>query len=132
MTTYFSFAMSDTMFSACGESRTLVRQAISAAKAAEIVAKGVVSCVNPSHRPTITAAWQRFGIALEVPERAPQVSLRPGDELVVMQVNGLPRLGADRHEYTEAEIASAVFTFARWMVYSDEEEERLAIMYYHS
>ena len=59
----------------------------------------------------------RFGIQLKVPKSPPQVVLKKGDNLIVMAVHGLPRL-EERHQYTDAEIASADFTFA---IYTVEE-----------
>ena len=61
-----------------------------------------------------------------MPEKAPKVALGLGDSIVVMQINGLPRLGGDRHEYTEVEVAQATFTFCLWTVWSLEELQRLS------
>jgi hypothetical protein len=64
---------------------------------------------------TLAAAKACFGIDIAA-QGAPQVSLSPGDSIVVMSVRGLPRLDASRHEYTQAEIDSATFAFSRWTV----------------
>lgn len=80
-----------------------------------MVAQGVESCCNPSHKATIDAMKARFGIDVPIPETPPRVVLGSGDSVIVMGVRGLPRL-TDRHEYTEDEIASATFTFAMYTV----------------
>lgn len=113
MTTYFGFAVADSMFANAHE---ITREMISAEQAAEL-APSCVSCCNASHVATLDAARSRYGIEISA-QGAPQVSLRPGDSIVVMGVRGLPRLDATRHEYTEAEIASATFAFSRWTVRS--------------
>jgi hypothetical protein len=51
-----------------------------------------------------------------VPERAPLVALKLGDEVIVMSVRGLTRLEENRHEYTEEEIAKATSTFGLWTI----------------
>ena len=79
--------------------------------------KGVlVSCVNPSHVPTLAVARERFGLEFSVPEVAPKVELRGGDSLIVMTVQSLPRLNAGQHEYTAEQVYNAKFTFALWSV----------------
>lgn len=109
---YFGFALADSMF----ESDCLIaRRVISVDEARQRIAAGVVSCCNPSHQATIAAMRQRYGIDVPIPEMPPRVVLRPGDSLIVMGVRGLPRL-TDRHEYTEAEIASATFAFTEYHV----------------
>jgi len=74
-----------------------------------------VVIANPSHAATFDALRRRFGIDLPVPDRAPVVSLAPGDELIVCSVRGLPRL-ADRHEYTPEEIEGAEFACSYYRV----------------
>ncbi len=113
MTRYFGFAIADGMFPAeC----TVTRQGINVENVMNILAEGYVSCCNPQHKTTLSAAKARFGLDIVVPESAPQVRLVPGDEVVVMSVRGLPRLEENRHEYTEEEIASAKFVFGIWTV----------------
>lgn len=116
MATFFGFAMSDAMF----EGEVTVRRTVTnpediraAAEAGELI-----PCLNPSHMATIAAMEGKFGIHVPIPDTAPKVSLGAGDTLIVMGVRGLPRLGADRHEYTDEEVASATFSFARWDVLS--------------
>ena len=115
--TYFGFAIADSMFPAeCG----IVKKTITAEVAKALVAQGVEFCCNPSHVATISAAKQRFGIEVAIPEKPPQVAFLPGDRMIVMSVRGLPRL-TDRHEYTEEEVAKATFAFS---VYTVQEEGR--------
>ena len=57
----------------------------------------------------------RFGVNVEIPAKAPSVSLQNGDRLVVLGVAGLPRLEG-RHEYTTEEVANAKFSFALFTV----------------
>lgn len=112
MTTYFSFAIADSMFPAeCTVTRTPLT--------VDEVSKALPTCVpalNPSHAATIEAARMRYGLDVTIPPTAPQVALVSGDAVIVMSVRGLPRLDATRHEYTDEEIARATFAFARWEV----------------
>jgi hypothetical protein len=110
---FFGFAIADSMFSGCHE---ITREQITA-ETARNLAPSCQSCCNASHSATLAAAEARFGIVIAA-QGAPQVSLSPGDSIVVMSVRGLPRLDASRHEYSEAEIASATFAFSRWTVQS--------------
>lgn len=111
MTVFFGFAIADSMFSDCSISRTTV----SIETVRELVGQGIVPCLNPSHKATIDAMVARYNLAVEIPTTAPQVKLGAGDSLIVMGVRGLPRLDS-RHEYTEAEIASATFSFSVYKV----------------
>lgn len=114
-TVYFGFAISDSMFS--GET-VVWRTEMSVEQVREVIRdlgdELQVAC-NPSHQATISAMKERFGIEVKIPEKAPIVHLKGGDDLIVMQVRGLPRL-TDRHEYTTEEINGASFSFARWSV----------------
>lgn len=114
MKTYFGFAIADGMFP---ENTTIVRSKwdVEDVKAA-IAGGGVTPCLNPSHKPTINAMRSRFGIDIAIPEVAPNIKLDLGDSMIVMAVQGLPRLGADRHEYTPEEIAGATFRFGEYRV----------------
>ncbi len=117
---YFGFAIADSMFPAkCG----IVKKTIAVAAAKALVEQGVESCCNPSHIATISAAKQRYGIEIAIPEKPPQVALLPGDQMIVMSVRGLPRL-TDRHEYTEEEVAKATFAFSVYTVRADEPGNR--------
>lgn len=111
--TFFGFAVADGMFDGdCILSRT----ELTPDEAREICEAGVVPALNPSHKTTIEAMRNRFGIDVEVPEKAPHVTLFKGDSIIVMSVRGLPRLGGERAEYSQEEIDSATFKFARWQV----------------
>ena len=113
--TYFGFALADGMFAGVGEC-TITRRPMEVSEVREMAEAGVFTpCLNPSHKATIDAMHQRFGIYVPIPERAPFASLTRGDSVVVMGVRGLPRL-TDRHEYTEEEIASATFSFSVYTV----------------
>ena len=104
---YFGFALADSMFANITE---IHRQALSPEEV-KMMEKELCSCCNPSHKATINAMHDRFGIDVPIPEVPPRVILNPGDSVIVMGVRGLPRL-TDRHEYTEEEIASAAFSFS--------------------
>ena len=116
-TTYFGFSMSDRMFQALGDCDAQ-RRVLTAQGVKKIVEAGVVSCINESHQATIDAMKSRYGIIVDVPAKPPLIDLKVGDQLVVMGVQGLPRLPADRKEYTEEEIKGAGFTFSVWIVKS--------------
>jgi hypothetical protein len=110
--TYFGFALADGMF--VGDC-TIFRRVLTVDMVKDLVAQGVESCCNPSHKSTIEAMRSRFGIDVSIPEAPPRVVLNSGDSVIVMGVRGLPRL-TDRHEYTEDEIASATFNFSMYTV----------------
>jgi hypothetical protein len=114
--TYFGFALADSMFA--GDC-VIRRRMLSADEAKALVDKGVESCLNPSHQPTIDAMRKKYGIDVPIPQAPPRVSLSPGDSVIVMGVRGLPRL-TDRHEYSAAEIEKAEFVFS---IYSVEKTE---------
>ena len=111
---YFGFAVADSMFG--DEELTISRASIDVEAVKLLVRKGVTPCLNPSHVATINAMNERYGISVDIPERAPQVTLGVGDRLIVMSVRGLPRLDATRHEYSQEEIDSATFKFSVWEV----------------
>ena len=110
---YFGFAVADSMFQGDVE---VSRSELDLDAVKFLIRKGVVPCLNPSHIATINAMKERYGIDVEIPEKAPQVMLDVGDRLIVMSVRGLPRLDATRHEYTESEIDAATFKFSVWEV----------------
>ena len=113
--TYFGFALADGMFAGVGEC-TITRRPMEVSEVREMAEAGALTpCLNPSHKATIDAMHQRFGIYVPIPEHAPFASLGYGDSVVVMGVRGLPRL-TDRHEYTDEEIASAAFSFSVYTV----------------
>ncbi len=112
-TTYFGFALADSMFQGECEIR---REILSADEVKAMAEKGELTpCLNPSHSATIAAMRQRYGIDVEIPEVPPRVSVGHDDSVIVMGVRGLPRL-TDRHEYTAQEIAAATFTFSKYTV----------------
>ena len=109
---YFGFAISDSMFNGDVE---VVRSVLDIDAVKFLVKKGVIPCLNPSHKPTIDLMRTKFGLDVPIPDSAPQVSLETGDRVIVMGVRGLPRL-AERHEYTQEEIDKATFSFSIWEV----------------
>ena len=110
---YFGFAVADSMFQGDVE---VSRSELDLDAVKFLIRKGVVPCLNPSHIATINAMKERYGIDVEIPEKAPQVMLDVGDRLIVMSVRGLPRLDATRHEYSQEEIDGAAFKFSIWEV----------------
>lgn len=113
-TTYFGFGMADNMFPAsCSASR----RELSSDEAKILIEAGVEPCLNPSHKETIRVMTDRFEIEVAIPEKAPIVSLKAGDRLLVLAVSGLPRLEG-RHEYTPEEVGAAKFRFGLWTVES--------------
>lgn len=105
-TTYFGFAFSPAMLATLPSHVDFLEVDIEDNKA---IIADAVSCLNPSHTATIDALQSRFGINATIPSAAPRVTLQPGDTLLLLQVFGLPRLGADRKEYNASEIAGAAF-----------------------
>ena len=109
---YFGFALADSMFTGNCE---IARRTLTPDEAVSLINYNVTPCLNPSHQATINAMTTRYGINVTIPERPPQVNLNSRDSIIIMGVRGLPRL-TDRHEYTEAEIESATFSFAIYFV----------------
>lgn len=113
MKKYFGFALADSMFK--GDC-TILRRALTADEVRMMAEAGELTpCLNPSHQATINAMRQRYRIDLLIPATPPKVEIGTGDALIVMGVRGLPRL-TDRHEYTDAEIAAATFSFSEYTV----------------
>lgn len=113
--TYFGFALADSMFDAAGNCQ-INRQVLTEDEAKRQIAAGIISCLNPSHTATIEAMGSRYGISVEIPEKAPIVSIGQGDSVIVMGVRGLPRLEGDSHHYTSEQVAKATFKFTQYSV----------------
>lgn len=111
-TTFFGFALADSMFSGDCE---ITRKALTIDEVKELIEQGVTPCLNPSHVATISAMEKKFSIHVEIPTTPPRVVVNSGDSVIVMGVRGLPRL-TDRHEYTDSEIAEATFSFSIYTV----------------
>lgn len=111
MKTYFGFAVADGMFSSNCVAR---REEVSVEQAKEMISGGVTPCLNPDHKSTIGVMTRKYGISVEIPEKAPFVKLGVGDRVLVMSVRGLPR-GLGR-EYTDEEVNGATFVFGLWTV----------------
>ena len=110
--TFFGFGVAPSMFPG---NCSIAKKGLTPEQAKAVIAEGVEACLNPSHKASIDVMTQRFGIEVAIPAKAPTVSLKDGDRLLVMGVNGLPRLEG-RHEYTDTEIAGAKFDFSLWTV----------------
>lgn len=114
MKIYFGFAISDSMFS---EYCHVFRRPLTEGDVKQYFKhEQVVFVGNPTHKPTIEAFKKTIGVDVVIPDVAPKVSLVPGDRFIVMQVQGLPRLGGERVEYTTEEINAATFKFGMWFV----------------
>jgi len=109
-TIFVGLALSDSMFG--DDVGRLRRQPLAVSELKNLLESypRIVPCVNPSHKASLDALQQRFGISVPIPNSPPKVLLKPNDSLVVMQIIGLPRL-TDRHEYTREEISKAEFRF---------------------
>jgi len=115
MTKYFGFAFSVAMLP---KGKVFVQKFdLTLDEVKRFLSEEYTSCLNPSHKATIEAAKSRFDLEIAIPEQPPRVALQDGDELVIMQVSGLPRL-TDRHEYTSEEIAKANFSFVSIVVHT--------------
>ena len=93
MRTFFGFAVVDWMFS---DGATITKHHITFEAAAAIVREGVISCCDPSHASMVATLRVRFGIEVSIREKAPQVTLLPGDRLVVLSVREFPRVEGQR------------------------------------
>lgn len=113
MTIYFGFAIADGMFS---DGMTISRKVISIEAVQDLVKVGVTPALNPTHEATIHAMHQRFGLNVEIPEKAPLIKLASGDKFIVMSVRGLPRREGGKGEYSQEEIDGATFEFSLWEV----------------
>lgn len=110
--TYFGFAVADSMFpTTC----TIRKQTLTSDQMKDRLQLGVEVCLNPSHQATIDAMKMRYEFVITIPEKAPIVSLKSGDSVLVMSVRGLPRLEGG-HEYTTEEIEKATFAFSMYSV----------------
>ena len=114
MIVYFGFAIADSMFN--GDC-TIKRESLTIDQAREIINKGVKPCINPAHEATIRAMEKRYGIEVQIPEKAAHIFLNPGDQLLIMSARGLPRLDTPR-EYSDDEIAKASFSFSLYSVHN--------------
>ena len=114
MRTYFGFVVADSMFS---DGATITKHHITFEAAVAIVREGVISCCDPSHASMIATLRVRFGIEVSIREKAPQVTLLPGDRLVVMTVREFPRVEGQR-DYTVDEIQRGTLVERATFVFS--------------
>lgn len=118
-TTYFGFAFSGQMLGEGYHTAAVRWQRVPLPVAREILAAGVVSCANPTHRATVEEASRRLGVAVPVCEGpAPKVRLLEGDRLLVLQVGGL--LPRETREFTAEELGAAELSFQLWTVEGTE------------
>lgn len=118
MKKFFGFALANGMFD--GE-QLIHRRPIKVEEVKELAEAGELTpCLNPSHQATIDAMRLRYGINVDIPAQPPKVKLEVYDSVIVMGVQGLPRL-TDRHEYTDEEIAQANFEFVEYTVLNEAQ-----------
>jgi hypothetical protein len=111
MTTYLGFAVADSMFP---PSCTIAKVPMTIEDVRASLSKAT-SCCNPFHAATLHALKARYDLDVPVPDKAPVVSAKIGDRVIVLSVRGLPRLEG-RHEYTAEEIEKAAFVFSCYTV----------------
>jgi hypothetical protein len=117
--TFFGFGIAPSMFP---ENCLITRHSLTPEEAGIEIGKGVVSCLNPSHKATIEIMKSRFGLEVGIPAKAPVVNMVDGDSILVMGVSGLPRLEG-RHEYTQEEVEGAKFSFSIFKVAKGRDDQ---------
>lgn len=110
---FFGFALANGMFVGNCEIR---RRVLDVEEAKRIIDQGVESCLNRFHTATVDAMHQRFDIKVDIPETPLNVLLKTGDSILVMGIQGLPRLTGDRRHYTDEEVALATFEFVLYTI----------------
>lgn len=113
-TTYIGLAIADGMYA---EKAVASRRPLTIEEVKQMVAAGVQSCCNPSHRTTLDALTSKFGIVIPIPEKAPFVKLNPGDRVIVLSAR-FPRRLNEGEKWTEDDVAKAEFKFGLWEVIS--------------
>src|ERR1700742_2223249 len=113
MTQYISLALSDTMFPDGQFSKESMTPQ-EAKEWLEIYEHDIVSAANPTHTSTFDALNRKFGINLPIPEKAPTVSLVPGDTILIFQAR-LPRL-AEGERHAQETVDNAQFSFSLWTI----------------
>ena len=117
-TTYLGFAIADSMF---GNGMTVTRKVVDVIVVREMIEDGVIPALNPTHEATINAMRTRYGLNVEIPEKAPMIKLAGGDKFIVMSVRGLPRREGGKGEYTQEEIDGGTFEFSVWEVLQEPQ-----------
>jgi len=110
--TYVGLAIADGMFA---ENAQAKRRQLTVDEAQGLIGTDVVSCCNPSHRTTLDALQQKFGITVPIPEKAPFVKLAPGDRVVVLSAR-FPRRLNEGETWTAEDVGKAEFKFGLWEV----------------
>lgn len=108
--TYYCFSFSGAMN--LGQAITSSRP-VSAEDAIAIIKSGVEAGYNPAHISTMKAMKQRYGIEVPPPPSAPKIVLAPGDRVLTLEIQGLPR---ETREFTDTEVAKATFRFVLYEV----------------
>ena len=75
---------------------------------------------NPNHWNTLRAISKKLGVDVETTAKGGRIELRPGDQVLVAQINGLPPTRETR-EYTEEEVAKCTFSFRMFSLLLDGE-----------
>ncbi len=110
MTIYVSLAIADGMFP---EEVVAVRLPLTVREVKNFVEMGVVSCCNPSHALTLDVLRIKHDIAVPIPEKAPFVSLKKGDKVIVLSAR-FPRRLAEGEVWSAEDVDQAVFKFGYW------------------
>jgi hypothetical protein len=113
MKMYFGFALASSMFQG---NCTITRRKLSIDDVRNLLSTHqILSCLNKSHEASIQAMTEKFGLEVSLPDTPPKVSLEVGDSIIVMSIQGLPRL-TDRAHYTHDEVSQAKFEFVLYTV----------------
>ena len=111
-TTFVGLAIADGMFP---ETAAATRRPLTVEEAKGLIEAGVASCCNPSHKLTLDALNTKHGIVVPVPEKAPFVSLKAGDKVIVLSAR-FPRRLAEGEIWTTEDVEKAMFKFGLWEV----------------
>lgn len=65
-----------------------------------------ISALNPSHAGSIDAFERKYGVSLDIPEKAPMITLKSRDSIYVLQFNFGRRL-KEGERYTNEEVQNA-------------------------
>lgn len=89
---------------------------LSRAQVVEILFCPYTHAGNPSHAPTWDAAARLIGLRRVREPQGWKVKLFPGDSVVVVEVEGLPR---ETREFTDEEVSRATISFRYFEAYSE-------------
>lgn len=111
--TYLGFNIADSMFDDVGDC-LILRSKTDFLRVRNALKKGVVSCLNPSHKNTIAELERRYQVSLPVPARPERVTLKKGDTIIIISSRGLPRKTGNIVEFSAEELKRASFNFATY------------------